>query len=71
LSVAFRAQGHTLNHHTLTYRPGDGTETVIRMRGDREIGEICNTVRDRLFNLSDEEKQRQALHADLIAEKYK
>jgi hypothetical protein len=59
------------NFHTLTYRPGDGTETAIRMRGDRDIGEVLNTVRDRLFDLSDEEKQRQAMHADLIAEKYK
>jgi hypothetical protein len=60
-----------MSFHTLTYRPGDGTETVIRMRGDRDIGEVLNTVRDRLFDLSDEEKQRQALHADRIWEKYK
>jgi hypothetical protein len=44
---------------------------VIRMRGDRDIGEVLNTVRDRLFDLSDEEKRRQALHADRIWEKYK
>jgi hypothetical protein len=41
------------------------------MRGDRDIGEVLNTVRDRLFDLSDEEKRRQALHADRIWEKYK
>jgi hypothetical protein len=60
-----------MNYHTLTYRPGDGTEKVIRIRADRDPGEVCNTVRDRLFDLSDEEKQRQALHADRVWEKYK
>lgn len=56
-----------MTHHTLYYRPEPGAEVqTIRIKAERDPGEIYNTVRDRLFTLTDEEKARQALHADRV-----
>ncbi len=52
------------NPHILTYRPGDGTQVVLHIPGDEDPGELCNFVRDRLFDLSAAEKAKQARHAE-------
>lgn len=55
-----------MTFHTLTYRPGDGTEQTIRISADRDIAEVLGTIQDRLFERTDEQKREQRLHADRV-----
>lgn len=54
------------SHHTLTYRPGDGTVTVIRISGERDLSDVLGTVQDRLFERTPIERATQAADADAI-----
>lgn len=57
---------HHIRHRNLV----TGAETILAVPGDRDPGAICNAVRDRLFDLSAEEKRKQAAHADACAAKW-
>ena len=55
-----------MTHHTLTYRPGDGTVQTIRIGADRDLAEVLGTVQDRLFERTDEQRREQRAHADRV-----
>ena len=49
--------------HTLTYRPGDGTVTVLKISAARDLGEVLGEIQRRLFDISPEDMRRMELHA--------